>query len=445
MAQPPVYVRRYDFVSFQTLNPTKPLPAQEHENEYNAIALSLNQTITNLGLIQRDDGSLANASVGWDQLSAEVVVGIQQPHDWIPNHQYSHGEMVYAPAPESSKIYRAVVEHLSSDDFEADLLAGYWVLQIDFQHGTDAADDAAQAAIDALDDFTDIFLGAHPADPTTDNDGDPLQVGAVYFNTTLNEMRVWTGTAWQWSGQSGSTGVARWNGRIGDVVMTDADVVDATSANPYGRKSYVDSQDAALASAIGANTSAIAAKADKSYVDSQDSGLQSQITSLSASNAGKADKTYVDTQDAALATSIAAKADKSYVDNQDALKVSQTGATGAALIPTGLTGQRPGSPATGSLRFNTSTGQFEGYNGAGWAGIGGGAAISDNPPSSPPPQPGALWWSSALGVLFVYYDDGNSAQWVAASPSANVTSSLLALVEQLTADVAALKAQIGAP
>jgi hypothetical protein len=48
--------------------------------------------------------------------------------------------------------------------------------------------------------------------------------------------------------------------------------------------------------------------------------------------------------------------------------------TGSLTISKGTTAQRPGSPASAMLRFNTSTGSFEGYNGTAWGGIGGAAA-----------------------------------------------------------------------
>lgn len=35
-------------------------------------------------------------------------------------------------------------------------------------------------------------------------------------------------------------------------------------------------------------------------------------------------------------------------------------------LPTGTTAQRPNTPATGMIRFNTSAGAFEGYNGTAW-------------------------------------------------------------------------------
>jgi hypothetical protein len=51
--------------------------------------------------------------------------------------------------------------------------------------------------------------------------------------------------------------------------------------------------------------------------------------------------------------------------------VQKTSATGSAILPAGSTGQRDVSPAAGYLRFNTTDGGFEGYNGTAWGVIGG--------------------------------------------------------------------------
>jgi len=50
--------------------------------------------------------------------------------------------------------------------------------------------------------------------------------------------------------------------------------------------------------------------------------------------------------------------------------------TGALSISKGTTGQRP-TPASGMLRFNTTTTEFEGYNGTTWASVGGAALSND--------------------------------------------------------------------
>jgi len=53
-----------------------------------------------------------------------------------------------------------------------------------------------QAAEAAFDDFDTRYLGAKASDPTLDNNGDPLAEGALYFNTTSDEMRVYDGGSW---------------------------------------------------------------------------------------------------------------------------------------------------------------------------------------------------------------------------------------------------------
>ena len=47
--------------------------------------------------------------------------------------------------------------------------------------------------------------------------------------------------------------------------------------------------------------------------------------------------------------------------------------TGVLDLPVGTTAERPGSPNSGMIRFNTTLTQFEGYNGTAWSSVGGGA------------------------------------------------------------------------
>jgi hypothetical protein len=53
--------------------------------------------------------------------------------------------------------------------------------------------------------------------------------------------------------------------------------------------------------------------------------------------------------------------------------------TGALTISKGTTGQQPGTPVTGMLRYNTTTGEFEGYSGSSpsWKSVGGSAISND--------------------------------------------------------------------
>jgi hypothetical protein len=58
---------------------------------------------------------------------------------------------------------------------------------------------AASSATDAAttyDNFDDRYLGSKSTAPTVDNDGNTLLVGAIYWNSTLNNMYVWSGSTW---------------------------------------------------------------------------------------------------------------------------------------------------------------------------------------------------------------------------------------------------------
>ena len=56
------------------------------------------------------------------------------------------------------------------------------------------AKDAAEAAFDS---FDDRYLGAKSSAPSTDNDGNALLTGALYFNSSSNQIFNWTGSAWE--------------------------------------------------------------------------------------------------------------------------------------------------------------------------------------------------------------------------------------------------------
>ena len=55
---------------------------------------------------------------------------------------------------------------------------------------------SANAAAASFDSFDDRFLGAKAVAPTLDNDGGALLTGALYWDTALGALRVWTGAAW---------------------------------------------------------------------------------------------------------------------------------------------------------------------------------------------------------------------------------------------------------
>ena len=52
-------------------------------------------------------------------------------------------------------------------------------------------------------------------------------------------------------------------------------------------------------------------------------------------------------------------------------------ATGSEILPTGTTAERDAVPSAGFLRFNTTSTEFEGYNGTAWSSVGGSAITND--------------------------------------------------------------------
>lgn len=90
---------------------------------------------------------------------------------------------------------------------------------------TDAAASAASAAA-LLDNFDDRYLGPKSAAPTVDNDGNPLMVGALYWDTTTNKMRVYTASGWvdSTSMSQAALTIYRYTATAGQTTFSGADV-----------------------------------------------------------------------------------------------------------------------------------------------------------------------------------------------------------------------------
>ena len=70
--------------------------------------------------------------------------------------------------------------------------------------------------------------------------------------------------------------------------------------------------------------------------------------------------------DSAQTDATAAQADATTALNALPLKVDKTGDTGSAILPSGTTAQRDGSPAEGYTRINTDNGELEVYTNGAW-------------------------------------------------------------------------------
>ena len=96
----------------------------------------------------------------------------------------------------------------------------------------DSANSAAAAAA-ALDTFDDRYLGSMTVEPTVDNDGDALVAGALYFNSTANEMRVYDGASWIAATSAGSASLILYEYTATSGQTTFSGTDDNTAALSY--------------------------------------------------------------------------------------------------------------------------------------------------------------------------------------------------------------------
>ena len=127
MASPTPYSLAYDFTSFQAASPATPLPADKLEIEFNALETTTDEIITNLNLIQRSDGDLANGVVTYDALSTTVQAllgsSINPLGAWVTATAYEQLDLI----EEAGSSYICAVDH-TSGVFATDYAAGKWVI-----------------------------------------------------------------------------------------------------------------------------------------------------------------------------------------------------------------------------------------------------------------------------------------------------------------------------
>lgn len=100
-----------------------------------------------------------------------------------------------------------------------------------------AAESARDATLAAYDNFDDRYLGAKASDPTVDNDGDALVAGALYFNTTDELMKLYTGSAWVAAYVSGAGFLALSGGTMtGDITFNSTQLFDGRDLSTDGSK-----------------------------------------------------------------------------------------------------------------------------------------------------------------------------------------------------------------
>lgn len=124
MTQPVPYAPEYSFTDFSSGSPTSQPPGTKLDAEFEAIEDTLAAVLRNLAIMQRDDGGLANGSVGVEQLSAAVISLVGQSTfavrgQWLTATAYAAGDF-YSNA---NQTYIVMVAHNSSS-ITSDVAAG---------------------------------------------------------------------------------------------------------------------------------------------------------------------------------------------------------------------------------------------------------------------------------------------------------------------------------
>ncbi len=171
-------------------------------------------------------------------------------------------------------------------------------------HETNTA--ASAALVESIyDSFDDRYLGAKASDPALDNDGNPLQAGAFYFNSAVGSMKVWTGSAWR---DDTSLAEAAALAAAASEINAGASETAAVSAQSYAQEWADKAEDSLISAAAGGNQtddySALhhAGKADAS----------ASVASSSASNASTSESNAATSASNASTSATAASDAQSY-------------------------------------------------------------------------------------------------------------------------------------
>ena len=182
----------------------------------------------------------------------------------------------------------------------------------------------------AADDLSDNFLSQ-----LSDVTGTPTDNQVLRFDTGTSKWSPTTET------------VESVNAAVGVVVLTTTNIAEGT--NLYYTNSRADARITA------ADTDDLSEGSTNLYYTN--TRADARITAANTGDLSEGSNLYYTDARADARVTPAAVSDEANTS------------TGSFIIPTGTTAQRPGTPTTGMIRFNSDTSRFEGYNGTAWVPI----------------------------------------------------------------------------
>jgi hypothetical protein len=282
--------------------------------------------------------------------------------------------------------------------------------------------------------------------PPTEQGG---QTGDMYLDIDTGDVYRWNGDDWIFEGTFAPSTLTPEEILAALITVDgagsnlDADLLDGQHGAYYATKAGLDANDAhdviqdsqiqANADGITANTIAIDNLSLTITEETTPAEILAKIKTVDGPGSGLDadtldghDSTYFATQAAMTAETAARTAADTALDGRITTEKNRNDAQDTA-IALRLTDAPSDANAYGRKAAAwvdvTEEAPIDGLgysrkNGA-WAPSSGGAHTDDLPPPGPL-QDGQFWWKSSTGVLYLWYDDGNSQQWVMTSASPQI-------------------------
>jgi hypothetical protein len=213
-----------------------------------------------------------------------------------------------------------------------------------------------------FDNFDDIYLGAKASDPTVDNDGNALNAGDIYWNTTESEIRFYNGTAWERPEYAASQSALAAQSSATSASGSATAASGSASAASTSASNAASSASAASTSASNASTSATNA-ANSATTATTQAGIattQASNASTSATNAsnsatsasGSASTATTQATNASNSASAAATSATNASNSASAAATSATNAANSATAAAGSAADAVTTLSTSLLKAN---------------------------------------------------------------------------------------------
>lgn len=140
MPDPSKFTPGYDYTSWQSSNPTKPLPGNKVDQDFANVATSIDEAVEAIKNVRRSDGALKNEIVTLDSLDPIVRAGVGAG-------ALASAEAAAASADAASDSAVAAAASATAADGSATAASGYASTALTYRNAADGfADDSAAAA-----------------------------------------------------------------------------------------------------------------------------------------------------------------------------------------------------------------------------------------------------------------------------------------------------------